>query len=154
MLCSAAAGVTGGAAGEGDTLESLLCFTFIQWSAGGPVDCGGGGGGGCCLVVLLPLTTCCCCCCCCCCCQVEAGELQQLGSSRKQTGLLVKEPGSCWSSFLPAPHFKVMPLFQQSLDCWCVPIQLLSIAQASRLFSHNMACNSREMVGCVAKAAF
>jgi hypothetical protein len=42
--------------------------------------------------------------------RVEAGELAQLGSGKKAGGLLSglgKQAGSCWSSFLAGPHFKV-----------------------------------------------
>jgi hypothetical protein len=41
---------------------------------------------------------------------VEAGDLAQLGSGKKTGGLLGalgKDAGSCWSSFLAGPHFKV-----------------------------------------------
>jgi hypothetical protein len=41
---------------------------------------------------------------------VEAGDLAQLGSGKKAGGLLGglgKDAGSCWSSFLAGPHFKV-----------------------------------------------
>eukprot|EP00879_Flechtneria_rotunda_P008163 GHRR01008551.1.p1 GENE.GHRR01008551.1~~GHRR01008551.1.p1 ORF type:complete len:366 (+),score=190.80 GHRR01008551.1:764-1861(+) len=42
--------------------------------------------------------------------KVQAGELQGLGMESKPPGLLAKEPGSCWSSFIPAPHFKVIQM--------------------------------------------
>jgi hypothetical protein len=53
---------------------------------------------------------------------VEAGDLAQLGSGKKAGGLLGglgKDAGSCWSSFLAGPHFKVGCVL-----LWCVLVNV------------------------------